>query len=164
MKYTLTLKKLLLAASFIVYLYLLIRLILFKMGSVNIPYLIQQLQRTLQDPDRIFNRQGNYIPFKEINRGIQDLSISNPFAIKNVAGNIIAFIPFGILVPMLFKPKASSFITVFFYSFLLSLSFELTQLFLYIGTFDVDDLILNTSGGMIGYGVFRLLTIFRGNK
>jgi glycopeptide antibiotics resistance protein len=48
---------------------------------------------------------------------------------------------------------------VFILSFSLSLCFEVTQLLLCIGTFDVDDLILNTSGGMVGCGALRLFMI-----
>jgi glycopeptide antibiotics resistance protein len=105
----------------------------------------------------IFNRQGNYVPFREISRGIQSMSIYDPFSLSNLMGNIIAFIPFGIFIPMIFRQKGESFISVFMLSLTLSLCFEVTQLVLFIGTFDVDDLILNTFGGVVGYVVFRLL-------
>ncbi|MGF7047916.1 glycopeptide antibiotics resistance protein [Paenibacillus sp. DS2015] len=150
------LSKIMLAAGFIVYLYLLIKLILFKWGPVNIESLFYQLRRTLQHPDMIFKRQGNYIPFREISRGIENMSIYEPFSQMNLTGNIIAFIPFGIFIPMIFSKKGASFIAVFILSLLLSLCFEVTQLVLYIGTFDVDDLILNTFGGMVGYVFFRV--------
>ncbi|WP_438348536.1 VanZ family protein [Paenibacillus sp. FA6] len=146
--------KVVLTLAFVVYLYLLIKLILFKMGPVSISSLFYQLQRTLQNPDMIFNRHGNYTPFKEISRGIQSMTI---LSMINVVGNIIAFIPFGIFIPMIFRQKGASFIGVFVLSLLLSLCFEVTQLVLYIGTFDVDDLILNTCGGIIGYAVFKLI-------
>lgn len=43
-----------------------------------------------------------------------------------------------------------------FYSFELSLLVELLQLVFRVGSFDVDDLLLNTLGGMAGYGLYRL--------
>ncbi|HEY4431853.1 MAG TPA: VanZ family protein [Paenibacillus sp.] len=149
--------KLLLAAAFIVYMYFLIRIIVFKGAPFSLQSLWEQAGRMLEHPGRIFNRQGNYIPFKEISRGIEHLSISDPFSSLNLVGNILAFIPFGVFVPMLFLQKVRLFQKVFMLSFALSLSFEVTQLMLYIGTFDVDDLILNTSGGVVGYGIYRLL-------
>ncbi|AWV36349.1 hypothetical protein BSK49_07005 [Paenibacillus odorifer] len=151
---------LLLAAIFIVYMYFLIRIILFKGAPVNLLSLWEQAGRMFEHPDRIFNRRGNYIPFKEISRGMDDLSLSDPFSSINLVGNLLAFIPFGILVPMLLSQKVRLFRRVFFLSLALSFCFEFTQLVLYIGTFDVDDLILNTGGGVAGYCIYRLLTSF----
>lgn len=149
--------KLLLAAIFIVYMYFLIRIILFKGAPFSLQSLWEQAGRMLEHPDRIFHRQGNYIPFKEISRGIEQLSFSDPFSSLNLVGNLLAFIPFGIMVPMLFSQKERLFRKVLMLSFTLSLSFEVTQLVLYIGTFDVDDLILNTCGGVVGYALYRML-------
>jgi glycopeptide antibiotics resistance protein len=49
-------------------------------------------------------------------------------------------------------------------SFCLSLTFELLQLFFRLGSFDVDDLLLNTAGGMIGYLPFKLLGLYMGRR
>lgn len=159
MKHTTSKMKILLAAGFVMYLYLLIKLILFKWGSVDIHFLLYQLQQTLLQPNRIFDRPGNYTLFKEILREIHSMSISNPFSSANLIGNILAFIPLGIFIPKLFTRRGASFANVFILSFSLSLCFEVTQLLLCIGTFDVDDLILNTSGGMVGCGALRLFMI-----
>ena len=78
--------------------------------------------------------------------------------------NIVMVIPFGIFIRYLFKKNLKQ---TFFYSLLLSLFFELSQLsglfFIYSGPyrlFDVDDLILNTFGGILGYAVTPYLTYF----
>ncbi|WP_229521727.1 VanZ family protein [Paenibacillus monticola] len=144
-------------AGFVVYLYVLIKLILFKWGSVDMHVLLYQLQSTLQQPDRIFNRSGNYIPFQEILREIHRMSMSSPFSSTNLIGNILAFIPLGLFIPKLLTSRGASFISVFMFSLLLSLCFEVTQLLLRMGTFDVDDLILNTFGGIMGYCIFKFL-------
>ena len=149
--------KLLLAAVFIVYMYFLIRIIVFKGAPFSLQSLWEQAGRMLEHPDRIFKRQGNYVPFKEISQGIKHLSLSDPFSSLNLVGNLLAFIPFGVCVPMLLSQKVRLFQKVFMLSFALSLSFEVTQLVLYIGTFDVDDLILNTCGGVVGYAIYRML-------
>ena len=67
--------------------------------------------------------------------------------ILNFAGNVIAFIPFGYLLPKMVKKKPRLFHTVLF-SFEFSLLVELTQLISRTGSFDVDDLILNTLAGV----------------
>ncbi|ULO07689.1 VanZ family protein [Paenibacillus sp. 19GGS1-52] len=160
MKHMTSFMRLVTAAGFVVYLYVIIKLILFKWGSVDVHVLQYQLQITLEQPDRIFDRPGNYIPFKEILREIHRLSMSSPFSSTNLIGNILAFIPLGLFIPKLFTSRGASFIGVFIFSLLLSLCFEVTQLLLRMGTFDVDDLILNTFGGIIGYCVFKLLMWF----
>nr|WP_229522133.1 VanZ family protein [Paenibacillus monticola] len=150
-----------LTAGFIVYLYVLIKVILFKWGSVDIHVLLYQLQRTLDQPNRIFDRQGNYIPFKEIIKEIHSLSISHPFLSTNLIGNILIFIPLGLFIPLLFTSRGASFVKIFMLPLLLSLCFEVTQLLLCIGTFDVDDLILNTAGGIVGYAASRSFAMMK---
>ena len=78
--------------------------------------------------------------------------------------NIVITIPFGIYLRYYFKKKVS---TTIIYTFLLSLYFEITQLTGLYGLypkayrlFDVDDLIINTLGGVIGYLITPLVTIF----
>jgi len=71
-------------------------------------------------------------------------------------GNIAGFIPLGILLPLLFRKLRTAFRTVALI-FLISLAFETAQLILILGVFDVDDLLLNTLGGAIGYLLFVLL-------
>lgn len=92
----------------------------------------------------------NFIPFKEI---LRYKSFSNLF-IKNVIGNVLLFLPYGFFVGRYFSGK-SKFLS-FFLVLLASFSIEFTQL--YIGrVFDVDDIILNVFGGMIGYILFLSL-------
>lgn len=74
-----------------------------------------------------------------------------------VIENILLFIPFGMLVPLCLK-KIPPFVTVLF-AFFLSLSIECLQLYTARGYFQVDDLIMNTFGCLLGEIVVR---IFRG--
>lgn len=82
--------------------------------------------------------------------------------------NIAITIPFGIYLRYYFKKKW--YITII-YTFLLSLFFELTQLTGLYGLypkayrlFDVDDLMVNTLGGFIGYIITPIITIFLPNR
>ena len=80
---------------------------------------------------------------KEIQRG--KLSI-------NFVGNIIAFIPVGILVPLVIGKKRKCVLLI---GFGFSLIIEIIQLISARGCFDPDDIILNTLGTAIGYVLCR---------
>lgn len=69
--------------------------------------------------------------------------------------NIIMFIPIGLLVPFLISSHFQFFKTLSF-GFFLTLSIEFLQLFNFRAT-DIDDLIANTLGSLIGYILFKLL-------
>ncbi len=68
----------------------------------------------------------------------------------NILGNIIAFMPFGFLLPIVYE-KYRGFFRVAFYSLLFSLAAEAIQMVTRVGIFDVDDILLNTGGGILGY-------------
>ncbi len=76
----------------------------------------------------------------------------------NLAGNVLGFVPFGLLTPALF-PVAKRMLSVICLTFLLSLVFETLQLIFKVGSFDVDDLLLNTIGGILGYIFYKVLLI-----
>jgi len=97
--------------------------------------------------------------FKEIKRFWTYREQLGIVAYENLLGNIIIFMPFGFFMPMASKSK-SFFLTVFF-SFSLSFFVEIFQLITRVGIFDVDDMLLNTIGGMLGYIVFILCSALR---
>lgn len=84
----------------------------------------------------------------------------------NFLGNLFMFVPLGILVPMMSR-SYRKLIPIARLGALLSLLIEILQLFLNRGT-DVDDIILNTLGTVIGYFIFvslyRLFPILKTNK
>ena len=73
----------------------------------------------------------------------------------NVIGNIVWFIPFGIILCVYAKNMTIK--KTVLYSFLLSLSIELLQYVFYTGVSDIDDIIFNVVGGVVGYGIYRLI-------
>jgi len=75
--------------------------------------------------------------------------------VGNLVGNILGFIPFGILVPILFR-QISALKQVLVAALVVSLIFEIIQLFAVLGSFDVDDLLLNTIGAGIGYYIYYI--------
>ena len=99
----------------------------------------------------------NLIPFREIKRFIVYADLLGPMAvISNLFGNIVIFMPFGFLVPILGRKKRNFWFTSLL-SFGLSLMVECIQLVTRTGCFDVDDIFLNTIGGMLGYLVYALV-------
>ena len=77
----------------------------------------------------------------------------------NLGGNILAFVPFGLFFPLLSR-KNRGFWKVALISFEVSLLVELIQLVTRVGSCDVDDMILNTLGGMIGHLCFKILFLW----
>ena len=81
----------------------------------------------------------------------------------NLIGNCAMFIPTGILTPILYK-HLDSFKKTVLTGFLISLSIEILQLPFAVRASDVDDLILNTLGVSIGYGLYALVKKLTGKK
>ena len=92
----------------------------------------------------------NFTPFKEILR----YSIGSKLFFKNVIGNMAMFVPFGFFVSYFLKLEKVYSIT--FFTVITSFTIEITQLL--IGrVFDVDDLILNLIGGIVGFIIYRII-------
>ena len=93
--------------------------------------------------------------FKEIRRFITYREQLGMFAVfANLFGNILIFVPYGFFISM--ASRSRGFFKTLFFSMGLSLCVEVTQLFTRVGSFDVDDILLNTIGGVIGYIVFLM--------
>ena len=78
----------------------------------------------------------------------------------NVIGNTAMFIPTGIMTPLIYK-HLNSFKQTVLTGFLISLTIEIIQLPFAVRCSDVDDLILNTLGCVIGYGFLSLVRALR---
>lgn len=97
----------------------------------------------------------NLVPLNTIKQMVYLIvNVSNPYmlpyAVINLLGNVIGFIPFGILLPCLLK-QAQSIKKFLLYTIGIIIAIELIQLFSLRGSCDIDDLILNTTGALIGY-------------
>ena len=69
--------------------------------------------------------------------------------------NVFVFIPLGLYLS--FFIKNNKFIKVIFYTFLISLLFEIIQLFSLLGSFQTEDLILNLFSGLLGYIIYKII-------
>ena len=81
----------------------------------------------------------------------------------NVIGNVAMFIPSGIVLPIIYK-RLDSFVKVILAGGGISLGIEIIQLPFSVRVSDVDDLILNTIGVIMGYGIYTLICSVRRTK
>jgi glycopeptide antibiotics resistance protein len=110
------------------------------------------------DTERMYRY--NLVPFKEIGRFIRYRRVLGTQAVLlNILGNVVAFMPFGTFLPVFVK-RCRRFWFTALYSFELSLVAEILQLLSKVGTFDVDDILLNTIGGMLGFALYRIIMYF----
>lgn len=136
---------------FILYVFIIIRLIVFKYPYSELKEIADTWQKNviLEGLDT-----ANFTPFKTIKMYIRYYERLNSF--ENLFGNILIFIPFGYLLPGAFS-RYRNFFFFFAGTFFFVLGIEVFQLFSAFGAFDVDDLILNCFGGLIGYVTFMII-------
>lgn len=120
----------------LVYFWILIKIILLKNGFINYGY------------------NANFILFDFVTQ-YHNQGLSQTLLI-NILGNLALFIPLSIILINYFKSLTCS--NIIFANFITSLSFELIQLSTGWGIFDVDDIFLNTLGGIIGIIIYHLIT------
>ena len=93
------------------------------------------------------------VPFASIIQLIRDTPIAT--AMENIGGNLILFVPLGVLLPLLFRPLRSLG-PLLWRSELISLAIEVTQMLTGARAVDIDDVILNTTGAALGFVLFRI--------
>lgn len=89
-----------------------------------------------------------------------------PFRI--LVGNVLLFIPFGFLFPLVIQrikksKRATSFFLTIFLAMLLSIFIEVSQFLFTYRVANIDDVILNTSGGILGAICYRIGFIIKRN-
>ena len=113
-------------------------------------YILCLFQIVTFEDQSLYISGNNLVPLKEIMR----YKIGSRLFIKNVIGNVVLFIPYGIFASLYTKlEKPFHALCLVFFA---SVTVETTQLL--IGrVFDIDDIILNVIGGFIGYGIYRII-------
>jgi glycopeptide antibiotics resistance protein len=106
-----------------------------------------------------YGRTANLIPLVKSLSMIQNaitLGAMVKQVVINLAGNLLLLAPLGFILPVLLE-KSRTALKVIGISFAVSLSIELSQLSFAVRIFDVDDILLNTLGALLGYAVFKLI-------
>lgn len=126
-------------------------LLILRSGHINIGRDWSQISR-------------NFIPFKTIS-----IYLFNPYHLSwgivfnNLIGNILVFMPLGFFVAF-FSVKMRKMFRIISVSFIMTVVVEFTQGMLDVGSVDIDDVILNTFGGFVGYicflVVYKVIAIF----
>ncbi|WP_211234307.1 VanZ family protein [Paenibacillus taiwanensis] len=99
----------------------------------------------------------NLVPFTTIMEYVVHIADYPVYVwFNNLVGNILLFVPLGALLPLLVR-SCRRWGRMMLISFLMTLFIEVMQYMLLVGTLDVDDMLLNVCGGMIGYGCYKLV-------
>ena len=96
----------------------------------------------------------NLVPFRTIGGYMDRLYNSagklNHQAVINLGGNVIMFIPLGFFLPFV-SDRAKGLKNCVVMTFALLMLVEFVQLFTLLGSFDIDDLLLNMIGIFMGW-------------
>ena len=136
----------LVAVSFLFYLYMAFRLLIFR----NAAFFSQALA-TIGTPR--YRASYNLVPLKTIIGYVQalvDRSMTRSIPIQNLVGNLLAFMPMGFYLPFFSKRMAEFKMFALTVSGLI-ISVELMQFILRVGSLDIDDFILNLAGALISF-------------
>lgn len=100
----------------------------------------------------------NYIPFATILSFLEranESSINIDIVVRNMAANLLMFIPMGMALPVLFEKKFNKLWKILLFGIILVLIIEVIQFITFFGSADIDDLILNVVSIVIGYGIVQ---------
>lgn len=140
---------------FTVYIVVVIKVIIFKYPFAQLRAIADTWQKGV-----ILEGLGtaNFVPFHTIKMYIDYAYKLN--SVENLAGNILVFVPFGFLFPMVFQ-DGGKFSVMFLNAFTFVIGIETFQLFSAFGAFDVDDILLNCLGAALGFGVYKAVEQWR---
>lgn len=142
---------------FILYLLILVKVIVFK-------YPLAQMQEIVAGWQKGVFWEGlsgaNFELFKTIKMYIRYWDYKGLNSFGNLIGNVVAFIPFGFLLPNGWDATKKFWVCLLL-GFLLVLGIELFQLFSAFGVFDVDDVLLNCVGVTLGFIFYKMLKLFK---
>lgn len=146
-------RKQLISVLFFLYLLFIIRAIVFKYPLAQLVEIADAWQK-----DVILEglHTANFVPFKTIKMYIQYYDLPGLRSFSNLFGNILVFVPVGIMLPMVHDGSKNVFIMIF-NALMFIIGIEVFQLFSNFGAFDVDDIILNIFGVLIGGYIYQIM-------
>lgn len=131
-------------------------LVLFVLYLVLLTYFLFFAEEMGRSPGGRREYTYNLVIFKEIIRfWTYRKTLGYRAVLLNLAGNMVAFMPFGFFLPEIWD-QVNHWYTITLLGLVFSLCIETTQLVCRVGSFDVDDLFLNTVGALAGYVAFCL--------
>lgn len=139
---------------FILYILFVIKVIVFKYSYAQLQEIVNGWQK-----DVIWEglSTANFTPLKTIKMYIRYYELPGIRSFANLFGNVLIFVPFGMLLPMIHK-ASQNIMVLLANGFLFVLGIEVFQLFSAFGAFDVDDIMLNCLGVLIGGVLYHILS------
>lgn len=137
----------------LIYFILLVLILVFKITQPEM--FIGIIHRLATGEKVTFAEEHNIIPFKVIGEYIQNAQAINDWFVKNLVGNILIFIPVGFLASLVLKKNKVWHVIIV--GIVISLIIEILQAIFAVGRADIDDIILNTIGLLIGFGIYKLI-------
>lgn len=101
----------------------------------------------------------NLIPFATIREFMERLNentINANIVVRNIAANLLMFVPMGAALPILFQKRFDRFWKTMLFIALSVLFLEILQFVTFYGSADIDDLIFNTFGAAVGYFLYYI--------
>lgn len=142
--------------GFVIYIILVLTILLFKAPT--------DIAIWKSEPHRL---PVKLVPFETIIFYVRNVHSFTDWFIKNLAANVIMFVPWGIFVPVIIKNSKTvcniSHIKLLCITVISAIIFsaiiEMIQYVWAVGQLDVDDVILNTLGSLIGMGILLIIEI-----
>ena len=135
---------------FLVYILVLLKVIVFKFPFEQLVAITKSWEKgvILEGLDT-----ANFTLFKTIKMYIHYWGRLNSF--ENLFGNVLCFVPFGLLLPCLHEESRHWWVLLI-NAVLFVCGIEVFQLITAYGAFDVDDILLNCFGVMLGFLLFQI--------
>ena len=137
-------------ALFIIYICFLVLVIILKFPTGLVSGTIARWQAG----EEVVRMEPQLVPFKTTIFYVQSVQTIYDWFFKNLACNIIMFLPYGFLVPFFTRMNKYKGIKITISGCILSVAIEIFQYVTAFGLMDIDDVILNTLGVALGYGIF----------
>jgi glycopeptide antibiotics resistance protein len=136
-------KKRLVALALAAYCVFLIRVVIFKISRISLGHFRFSFSQNIG--------HANFLPFKTILSYFQG-DYGWLIAIFNLAGNIVLFLPIGLLIPLIYRKM--TWRQAIILAVTIGLLVECIEVIFHVGIFDIDDTILNGLGIVTGYWLF----------
>lgn len=131
---------------FIVYMIVLVIVLIFKFPTS----LVIDSIKSWSNGGAVIRLAPNFIPLKTIIEYVKNVHSLTDWFFKNLVCNLVMFLPYGFLRSILAKYKTKKFLKIVAEGCILSIAIEVIQYITAFGQMDIDDVILNSIGVVLG--------------
>lgn len=142
---------------FLIYMAFLIVVIILKFPTG----LVRETIKSWMNGGTFYRMAPQLVPFKTIIEYVGMVHSIHDWFFKNLACNVIMFMPYGFLLPFIIQWNKRTGIKVALSGCIVSVVIEIFQYVTALGQCDIDDVILNTVGVILGYGIYKIIDSFQ---